>query len=169
MATTRYMDNDSGFRITGRMVLFCLIGFFGLISIANAIMIWLAVSSHTGVVVGSAYKAGGEYQSEIDTARAQAARAWAVEADVTRAGEGAALDVTIRDADGAPVFGLAVTVRLASNVTADADAVATLSEGEVGRYRGAFETVAPGSWTLMIDADRGDDRVYHSENRVMLR
>lgn len=169
MATTRAMDNDTGFRLTGRMVLFALIGFFGLIAIANAILIWLAVSSHTGIVVGSAYRAGGEYQSEIELAHAQAERGWTVEADIARAGPGAAIDVVVRDANGAPVSGLAVTARLASPVNADADALAPLSEGEIGRYRGAADLVEPGNWMLMIDADRDDVRVYHSENRVMLR
>jgi nitrogen fixation protein FixH len=163
------MDDNAGFRVTGRTVLFSLIGFFGLIFAANAVLIWLAVSSHTGIVVGSAYKAGGEYQSEIDAAKAQASRHWAVKADLVRSGPGAELDITVRDADGAPISGLALTARLASPVDETADVVVALREGEIGRYRGAIDAVAPGQWTLMIDADRDGDRLYHSENRVTLR
>lgn len=169
MSTVQSMDDNGGFRITGRTVLFGLVGFFGLIFAANAVLIWLAVSSNTGVVVGSAYKAGGEYQSEIDAAKAQTGRNWAVTADLIRSGPGAAIDISIRDAAGAPVSGLTVTARLASPVDESADVVVTLSEGEIGRYLGSLDEVRTGQWHLMIDADRNGDRVYHSENRVTFR
>lgn len=169
MSTLQPADDGNGFRVTGRTVLLGLIGFFGLIFAANAVLIWLAVSSHTGTVVGSSYKAGGQYQSEIDAARVQAERHWQVSADLTRAGAGADIDITVRDANGAPLTGLSLVARLASPVDANADLVATLGEGEIGRYRGSLESVPAGQWTLMIDADRDGDRVYHSENRVTLR
>ncbi|MEJ8571012.1 FixH family protein [Microbaculum marinum] len=163
------MHNDTGFRITGRTVLLGLVGFFGLIFAANAVLIWLAVSSHTGTVVGSSYKAGGQYQGEIDAARAQAARHWTVGADLVRSGPGATINVRVRDAAGAPVSGLSMAARLASPADETADVVVTLIEGEVGRYRGIAERIAPGRWMLIIDADRSGDRVYHSESRITLR
>ncbi len=168
MASVRAMNDNNGFRITGRMVLFSLIGFFGLIFAANAVLIWLAVSTNTGVVVSSSYKAGGGYQAELDAGKAQAERNWSVVADIVRSGEGAAIDITVRDANGAPVSGLDVSARLASVASEADDRLATLSEGEVGRYRGAVDTLAAGKWLLIIDAMRGEDRVYRSENRVSL-
>ncbi len=65
MASVRAMNDNNGFRITGRMVLFSLIGFFGLIFAANAVLIWLAVSTHTAVVVSSSYMAGLGYLAEL--------------------------------------------------------------------------------------------------------
>jgi len=169
MNTVRTMDEDGGFRVTGKMVLFGLIGFFGLITVANIIMIWLAVSTNTGVVVESSYKAGSDYQSEIDAAKAQAERHWAVAADLIRSGDGASVDITIRDANGAPVSGLDVTARLASIVSEADDQLATLTEGEIGRYRGTVDAVEGGKWLLIIEAGRGDDRLFRSENRVTLQ
>jgi nitrogen fixation protein FixH len=169
MATVRAMNDNGGFRLTGRMVLLALIGFFGTIMVANVILVWLAVSTNSGVVVASSYKAGNAYQADLDAAKAQAQRHWTVTADIARSGDGATFDVTVRDAAGAPVGGLALDATLASHVSDEADHLVTLAEGEVGRYRGVADTVAPGNWLLVIDATRGDDRVYHSENRVMLR
>lgn len=164
-------DGSSGgrFRITGRMVLFGLIGFFGLIALANAVMIWLAVSTGTGVVVTSSYKAGNDFQSEIDAASDQASRNWAVTANVARAGQGAAIDLTVEDAAGAPVSGLAVTARFVGHQGEEGDRAATLKEGEIGRYRGAVDELKPGNWQLVIEALQGEERVYRSENRVLLR
>jgi nitrogen fixation protein FixH len=161
--------NDTGFRLTGGMVLAGLIGFFGVIFAANGVLVWLAVSTNSGVVVASSYKAGNGYQSEIAAAHVQAALGWRVEADIARSGPGAAMDVTVRDAAGAPLSGLGVTARLASPIREAADVAIVLEEGEVGRYRGLADTVAPGNWTLLIDAERDGARLYHSENRVLLR
>jgi len=169
MASVRAMNDNGGFRVTGRMVLFSLIGFFGLITVANIVMIWLAVSTNTGVVVSSSYKAGGSYQAELDAAKAQAERNWSVSADIVRSGEGAGIDITIRDAAGAPVSGLDVSARLANIASEADDRTAALTEGEVGRYRGAVDTLDNGKWLLIIDAMRGEDRLYHSENRVSLK
>jgi nitrogen fixation protein FixH len=168
MATIHAM-NDNGFRLSGRMVLFGLIGFFGLIAAANAVLIWLAVSTGSGVVVSSSYRAGNDFQAEIDAANAQAARHWSVAADVTRSGDGAAIDLTVRDASGSPVSGLAVAASFVGHTGEAGDRGAILSEGEVGRYRGVVDQLAVGNWLLVIDATRGEERVYRSENRVMLR
>lgn len=169
MASVQAMNDNSGFRVTGRIVLFSLFGFFALIFAANAILIWLAVSTNTGVAVSSSYQAGGNYQSELDAAKAQAARNWSVSADIVRSGDGAAIDITVRDTNGAPIGGLDLTVSLASVASEADDRLATLSEGEVGRYRGTVDTLAPGKWLLIIDAMQGEDRVYRSENRVSLK
>ncbi|WP_436642583.1 FixH family protein [Microbaculum sp. FT89] len=169
MTTVEDMSKGGGFRVTGRTVLFSLIGFFGLITVANIIMIWLAVSTNTGVVVASSYRAGNAYQAELDAARAQVERNWSVSADVARTADGVAFDVTVRDGDGAPVGGLEVSATLASHVSEADDQRVALSEGEIGRYRGSAGTVGSGNWLLIIDAMRGDERVYRSENRVMLR
>ncbi len=166
---TGAMSDTGGFRITGRMVLAGLVAFFGLITVANVIMIWLAVSTNTGVVVSSSYKAGNAYQAELDAARAQAERNWSVNADIARSGDGATFDVAIRDASGAPVGGLDVTATLSSHVSEKADHEVGLSEGEVGRYRGDAEAVVSGNWLLIIDARRDGERLFHSENRVMLK
>lgn len=163
------MNDNGGFRINGWMVLAGLVAFFGLVAAANAVMIWMALSTNTGVVVSSSYKAGNGFQADLDAAHAQAARNWQVEADLARAGEGAAIDILVRDAAGAPVSGLAVTARLESPMSESSDRLATLAEGETGRYRGAVDALAAGNWLLVIDALKGEERVFHSENRVMLR
>ena len=162
-------NDEGGFRLTGRAVLLSLIGFFGVIMVANAILVWLAVSTNTGVVVSSSYKVGNQYQSELDAARAQAERHWKVVADITRSGDGASFDISIRDAGGAPVGGLVVDAMLSSHVNEEDDHLVTLTEGEIGRYHGTVDAIDHGNWLLVIDARRGDERVYRSENRVMLK
>lgn len=169
MTPVQTMNERSGFRVTGRTVLFSLFGFFGLIFAANGVLIWLALSSHTGTVVGSSYRASGTFQSDIEAARAQAERGWSVSADLLRSGPGAVVEILVKDAGGAPITGLAVTARLTSPKQADTDIAITLIESETGRYGGAIDTLEAGKWRLEIEAARGDDRLYRSDNRVMIR
>lgn len=159
----------SGWQVTGRTVLVGMLGFFGVVTAVNAAMIYLAVSSHTGVVTTSSYRAGNGWQAEIEAAQAQLARNWQVEAVIDRAGDGAAVEVRVRDRNGAPVTGLAVATLLRSPIREADDLEAALTETETGRYRGKVAAIAPGNWTLLIDAAEAGVRVFHSESRLFVR
>ena len=49
------------------------------------------------------------------------------------------------------------------------DRVFALVERESGIYTGAAGDVAPGQWDLVIEAVRGNERVFLSRNRVVLQ
>lgn len=153
-------------RITGRTVLLSLVAFFGVVTAANAAMIWLALSSWTGVETQSAYKDGAHYPREIAAAEAQVERHWNVSADLVRLGDGADITVAMRDAAKTPLPGLALKARLERPTQDKEDVDVVLSEGEVGRYSGRFPDVAPGKWTLVLEAERGGERVFRSVNRI---
>ncbi len=156
--------------VTGRTVLVCVLGFFGVVIGVNAIMITLAVSTMPGLEIEKPYQAGLGYNAEIETARAQAARSWSVFGHIDRsAGGGAAVKVEARDATGAPVGGLAVSVKLMRPTDGRADRSIHLGEREKGTYLGAAASVAPGVWDVEIDADRGPERVFLSKNRITLQ
>ncbi|MEA2945429.1 MAG: hypothetical protein QOI40_759, partial [Alphaproteobacteria bacterium] len=50
--------------LTGWMVLICLLAFFGVVSLANAIMIRAAMTTFSGLETASAYQAGQNFESE---------------------------------------------------------------------------------------------------------
>ena len=68
--------------VTGRMVLVCLIAFFGVVARRNALMIRAAVSTFGGVETASSYQAGLAFEREVAAARAQDERDWQVKAKV---------------------------------------------------------------------------------------
>lgn len=158
-----------GWQVTGRTVLFAMLGFFGVVTAVNATMIYLAVSSHTGVVTTSSYRAGNGWQAEIEAAQAQLARNWQVDAIIEQAGDGAAVAVAVRDRNGAPVTGLVVQTLLRSPIREADDLKAALVETETGHYRGEVGGIARGNWTVLIDAVESGSRVFHSESRVFVR
>lgn len=163
-------SNSEGFRLTGRHVLAIIVAFFGVIFAVNATMIYLAVGTFPGAVTASSYRASQDYNGEIASAQAQAARGWQVDEAIVREASGrAVLTVTIRDRAGAPVDNLALSAALQHPVKKGADLTATLDPAGAGRYVGRFDGVEAGQWTLALEGLRGPERVWRSENRAILR
>src|SRR3954469_21229498 len=93
--------------LTGRKVLFMLLGFFGIVIGVNMIMMRLAIQTLPGTDVDSAYSASLAYQREIAAAQDQDGRNWKVDARIHRgAAGGVTLLVEARDEGGKPVSGL---------------------------------------------------------------
>ena len=61
----------SDFRLTGRMVLACLVAFFAIVFGVNAIMIRAAMSTFGGVETQNAYQAGLAFNHQQADALAQ--------------------------------------------------------------------------------------------------
>jgi nitrogen fixation protein FixH len=155
--------------ITGRFVLIVTSAFFAVVIGVNVLMMQLAMRTLPGTDVDSAYKASLAYQTEIDAARAQAERAWKVDAHVERRPDGsAAVRVEAHDGKGQPLAGVAFTGRLERPADKRADRELTLAEAGGGVYRGALAELAPGQWDLVLEADAAGRRVFLSKNRVIL-
>ena len=156
--------------LTGRTVLLSLLAFFAVVIGVNGVMIALAVGTMPGLESEKPYQAGISYNAEIETARAQAARHWAVSSHVGRDATGrAAIKVEASDAAGAAVGGLTVTVRLMRPTNQRADRVLSLNERERGTYLGDTADVAPGAWDVEIEAGRGPERLFRSHSRITLQ
>ena len=155
--------------ITGRMVFFMMVAFFGVVIGVNVIMMRLAIQTLPGTEVDSAYSASLAYQKEITTAQAQSTRNWKVEAHVERSGQGGAtLQVEARDNLGRPMSGLKFQGRFERPTDRRADLAVSLAEVGIGIYRGSAEAIAPGQWDLVVEGAAGGERLFLSRNRVLL-
>lgn len=166
MSATRIADH--GRRITGWHVLAALVLFFAVIFAMNAALIYYALSSFPGLEVASSYKAGQEFENDVEAARAQAARGWSVEETAVLTGEGARIEARFLDRDGAPVVGLLVTARLLHNATTRFDGSVVLEPEGMGRYAGVAVGTLPGKWTLVLSAEKDGERLFLSRNDLML-
>jgi nitrogen fixation protein FixH len=155
--------------LTGRHVLLWLIGFFGLIFVVNAVLVRAATSTFGGLETQSSYKAGLMFESEVARAERQQALRWHVDGKLTRDREGeAVLDISVRDAQGAPVTGLSADATLAHPADARLDHVIHLSRIGAGAFHGETRGHA-GQWELIVDFYRDQSRVFRSRSRVTLR
>lgn len=155
--------------LTGKTVLLCFIGFFGIVAAVNAFMIHAAVTTFAGTETASAYRAGLAYKDDEAAAASQARLNWQVDGRITRAPSGEALlTVDLRDPNGATVYGIDIDARLAHPLNARLDRSIVLTRAADGSLRGTTEAAA-GQWTLTIDVTRNGDRVYRTRSRVVLK
>jgi len=155
--------------ITGRMVFFMMVAFFGVVIGVNLVMMRLAIQTLPGTEVDSAYGASLAYGKEIATARDQSDRNWKVDAHVERSGRGGAtLQVDVRDSLGRPMSGLTFQGRFERPTDRRADLPVALAETGIGIYRGSAEAIAPGQWDLVLEGVASGQRLFLSKNRVLL-
>ena len=155
--------------LTGLAVLLCFLGFFGVVFAVNALLVQAATSTFGGLETGSSYKAGLMFAQELAQAEQQEARHWRIDGKLARDRAGdAVLELSARDAHGAPLAGLTAQARLAHPADARLDHAIVLSRTGADAFHG--ETQAqPGQWELIVDLYRGADRVFRSRSRVTLR
>lgn len=167
-ATTR-RASDGPRPITGRAVLIYMLAFFGVIIAVNVVMMKLAIDTMPGLEVESSYSAGKAYNAEIAAAREQSARAWHVAGHVQHHEDGRTfLEVEARDRAGAPITGLMFSAELERPIDRRADRRLALTERGAGIYSGEASDLAPGQWELVLQAERGSERVFLSKNRIEL-
>ncbi|MCZ7643541.1 MAG: FixH family protein [Pseudorhodoplanes sp.] len=155
--------------LTGRRVFVYFVAFFAVVFAANFVMFRAATSTFGGLETESAYKAGLAFKQELAAVRAQDGLKWQVNAHVERnaAGE-ATVSVDVRDQRGMPVSSLDVRASLLHPLISRYDQPVVLSHAQPGRFVGNAP-LAAGQWTLAIDIMRGDERVFRSRSRVVLK
>lgn len=146
------------FEITGRHVLFALIGFFGIIIVANAIMVRLAVQSFPGEQEEKSYYQGLNYNDALEKKERQAATGWRASLIEIPATDGADyIDVKLLERNGEPVRQARLSGQLSRPTTAVGQrSLDFMAQGD-GVYRARVEGLARGAWDLSLTARSGQD------------
>ncbi len=140
----------------------------------NGAMLHLATATFSGLSVEKAFERGNAYNAEIAAARAQAALGWQadfglaasrIEADGSRR---VRLRLSVRDALGAPVEGLAATLVLERPAVKGHDRDLVLAARGDGVY--AVETVLPlkGQWEARLVAGRAGAPPLRLRRRIQV-
>ena len=158
-------------QFTGRHVLLILIGFFGLMLVANGIFVYFALSTYQGLDNPNAYERGVNYNQRIEAAEKQAALGWSHQLVAGDTGE---LEVAIRDRTGQPVTGLIVSGEIRRAVGGEAAGLPLkLESAGDGLYRASAAGAEPGNWIVWLDAARlqgnGMETVYRMKERLWLK
>jgi nitrogen fixation protein FixH len=153
--------------LTGRHVLAILGAFFFVIFIANIALIYFALHTLHGSELENPYDASQAYNARIAEARAQAERGWTADVTTRAEGQGERIMVEFRNRDGAPIPDLEVTARFVHPFDAALDRKAALASDGL-EYDGVAAPVRPGRWTLVIEASRGPERMFRSENELVV-
>ncbi len=128
--------------------------FFAVVLTANGIMIWIALSSWTGLETKNHYLKGVDYNQTLQDVRNQEALGWTVQTSIAPVvvpngplGQFEVVLVLTDPADTA-ISGARVEVRLERPTHHGIDVRATLTEIAPGRYAGQVDVPAAGQWNL---------------------
>jgi len=157
-------------QITGRHVLFYLLGFFGVMLIANGIFIYFALSTFHGLDNPNSYERGLNYNQRIEAAERQASLGWSHEITL---GAAETLEVSFSDKAGKPVNGLIVGGEIRRPVGQEAGQPVKFESVGDGMYRASADGIQPGNWIVSLQASRlhsqGLETVYRMKERLWLK
>ena len=161
-------DRQTRPRLTGWVVLFYLLSFFGVVTGVNGVMIYEALSTMRGVDTESAYQAGRMFEQDVAMLKSQDARHWQVDAKLTPAPDGTGLELVARDDAGHVLTGMAASASFERPTDRGLDRNVALTENSAGQYYGKAQLI-PGQWDLVIAISRQGQQLFRSKNRFVLR
>lgn len=143
--------------------------FFGVVLFANIILIYIALSSWTGLETKNHYLKGLDYNETLADIEAQDALGWVVVTALSPAdGVGHfAVELEAKDNAGTPVEGATVSIRFERPTHHGVDVVAELIETAPGRYTGEVTLAKPGQWNLRRLIWQGEE-THQTIERVFL-
>jgi nitrogen fixation protein FixH len=153
------------FELTGRRVVAILGLFFLVMFAANIALIYFALHTPRGSELENFYDASQAFNAQIAEARAQAERGWKVDVTTRAEGDGERIMVEFRNRDGGSIPDLEVTARFEHPFDPALDREAILASDGLD-YEGVATPVRPGRWLLVIEAKRGPEQVFRSENKI---
>lgn len=153
-----------------RWIPWAFVGFFAVVAAVQAVMIWLAIESFSGLGTDSPYERGLGYNRTLAAEAAQVALGWQVglvwEAGTTASDPGAGrLTLELADKSGAPLGDATAHAILHRPVGPELRVEARLIEETPGRYAAMLILPAAGNWDVDLDLLAGTDR-YHLTQRI---
>ena len=141
--------------------------FFGIVVLANGVMVYLAMSSFTGLQTEGPYNRGLAYNRVLEAERAERSLGWRVTVEFGPTGDRRGhIVVHARDAAGAPLDDAVVTARLVRPTQTGYDMQVTLAARNGGIYAADVELPLPGLWEIQTQIVHRSD-VYRSAQRTV--
>ena len=146
--------STSGRWLKGAWPLWILAAFFAVIFTANAVLVYLANSSWTGLETENAYEKGRLYNRDIAAGDKQRQLGWR---GVARLQENR-LELVLTGRTGTPVEGAAVRVTLLRPTHEGHDLALSMREAAAGQYFANLELPLPGLWEADFRVVKGADK-----------
>jgi nitrogen fixation protein FixH len=153
--------------IEGRHVLMGLVAFFGVMFVANGLLVYYALGTFSGGDRPDPYRSGLTYNETIAAGERQAALGWQSEI----AYDPATARLTLRFADKAaePVSGLRLDAQVTRPATNREDRALAFTEVSPGIYA-ADVPLGPGRWVLSVESllHEGGEPLHRLKRRLFV-
>lgn len=142
---------------------------FGLVFSVNAIMVYIAATTWTGIAVNRSYDKGLHYNRNLEAAARMAALGWEASLETEFNGDLAGtVRVAVTENNGDPLYRADVVVEFERPTHEGYDFVVPLQPAGSGLYSAAFAAPLEGLWDLRLIVTRGSD-LFVATERVLLR
>ena len=158
------MESKSMPRKSDKWIPYYFVAFFLFLFVVDGFMVYMAVSTHTGVIEKDAYERGIHYNAALEEKARQKESGWS---SVIGFSDDGGLTFALTDRDGMEISGAKVTAEMVRPASAGADFTQEILEtGMTGQY--AAEIVFPekGYWEIRITAEK-DGMTYRKYKRVV--
>lgn len=147
-----------------RWIPWYFVAFFVVLAILDGIFVYLATSSHTGVVTKNSYLKGLNYNETVAAAEAQAALGWRGEINHSASGT---LGFTLAGNDGLPLEGAIVTAELMRPTHEGQDFRIELSEAGPGTYAADAAFPLKGLWDVRVFVEWNQQQYQQSARLIV--
>ena len=149
-----------------RYIPWVFVGGFALVVTVNAIMIWFAVGSFSGLYTQKPRDRGLHYNQVLAEQQRRDALGWRVEAAWRP--ESGRLEIAVFDSGGRPLVPTRLMAELVRPIEKRPPIGVALDVTDIGRFAGHIELRERGNWDLDIVVERDDER-YALTRRMFLK
>ncbi|MBT3456800.1 MAG: FixH family protein [Thiotrichales bacterium] len=156
------MHNKASLR--DRIIPLYFVAFFVVIAIFDGIFVYLATSTHSGVVTENAYQKGLNYNQYIDAYNLQEIEGWIGHIEFT----GSSLIFQLNDKQGKPIETAEVVANISRSTKSGLDFVVLLVHMTNGRYENkAIKFPLKGQWDIRVLAQINQKK-YQRSKRIIV-
>ncbi|TNE62538.1 MAG: hypothetical protein EP335_11910 [Alphaproteobacteria bacterium] len=151
-------------RKSDRFIPWYFVAFFLTFIVVDAVFVYIATTTHTGVVTDHAYKEGISYNETVAASDAQDRLGWQ---GTVRLDGVAGFSFRLADKAGKPLSGAKVQASFMRPTSDGKDFTAELVETEAGLYEAAVAFPLPGVWDARVFAGRDGQEYQHHERLIV--
>lgn len=153
----------------GKWIPLLFFAMFGVIISVNAVMVYFAVTSWTGLSTTESFERGRTYNTELARAEAQAALGWRSNLEVGSPAESVLrIEFSLSDAGGAALNGALVHAEIRRPTVYGHDVLVDLTPIGNGRYVHEQEVPLAGNWDVRLFAEHVDGE-YRISKRAFVQ
>lgn len=141
------------------------VGFFAVLFVMDGIFVFLATSTHTGVVTEQAYQKGLNYNETVAASADQAALGWS---GTIRYSDTGALEFKLDGQTGEPLTGAQVVAEFFRPTHNGSDFSIPLQELQAGHYAAAVKFPLEGQWDVRVFVTWNQQQ-YQQGERLIIR
>lgn len=152
--------------VFGHWIPWVFVGLFGLVLVANGTLIYIAVSTFTGLETSDAYQKGIDYNDRLAVVERQEQLGWKASVEATiEAQKQVTLTLTLSDRLESPITSADVKAEFVRPVQAGHDLTVPLEDQGDGRYAAVVDLPLAGQWDVRLTA-KARDNIYRLVERI---